>query len=188
MRILLATEGDSDQVIALRLLERHLGQVSVHPKSLLGRGVDVILRVASDCVRAAYFGHFDMLVVHFDMDDTLPRGSVRAGQSERWVEISSRITRTLSSLPEAHRRSPLKIVFMTPREAMDAWLSWGVEDGSGHGWELKNRHELKRKLYGDPPRGMTEKASGFVNDLIAQMQENKDWPVTLRWFVNELTA
>ena len=73
MRILLATEGGSDEVVAARLIERYLGKhVTVQRKRMPGRGVEVIRSVASDCTRAAYFGHYDLLVVHFDMDDTLP--------------------------------------------------------------------------------------------------------------------
>lgn len=77
MRVLLATEGESDEVVAQSLLNSQFGEVSIHPKSIPGRGVDIILR---------------------------------------------------------------------------------------------------------------EKAAGLADCLIAQMQENEDWPVTLRWFLNELTA
>lgn len=127
-----------------------------------------------------------MLVVHFDMDDTLPDRFVLAEQSDRWIEISSRINTTLASLPEAHRSSQLKIVLMTPREATDAWLTWGLKDESGPKWEFKDRHQLKRDLYGDPPRGMKDRAAILADRLIVQMQQNEDWPVTLRWFFDEL--
>ena len=147
----------------------------------------MILRVASDCVRAAYFGHFDLLVVHFDMDSTLPYEFVRGEQSDRWIEINSRIERTLESLPNAHRSSQLKIVLMTPREATESWLAWGNENESGLKWERKDRHHLKRRLFGNPPRGMVQKAEVLVKELIAQMETNSDLPVTLRWFVNELS-
>ena len=189
MRILLATEGGSDEVVAHRLIERYLGNnVTIQRKRMPGRGVDVIRRVAADCTRAAYFGHFDTLIVHFDMDDTLPGGFTDATQSSRWNDIRSRMTTTLAGLPEAYRTSELKMALMTPSQATEAWLSWGREDESGEKWECKDRHDLKRRLFGSPPRGMEAKAEALVPELIAQMEANDDWPVTLRWFVDELTA
>jgi hypothetical protein len=189
VRILLATEGGSDEVVAHRLIDRYLGNnVTIQRKRMPGRGVDVIQRVAADCTRAAYFGHFDILIVHFDMDDTLPGGFADATQSSRWNDIRSRITTTLASLPEAHRTSELKMALMTPSQATEAWLSWGREDESGRKWEHKNRHDLKRRLFGNPPRGVVAKSEALAPELIAQMEANDDWPRTLRWFVDELTA
>ena len=59
---------------------------------------------------------------------------------------------------------------MTPSQATEAWLSWGREDEAGR-----------------PPRGTVAKAETLTTELIAQMEANDDWPMTLRWFVNELT-
>ena len=168
-------------------MERYLGSVTIQPKNLPTRGVDAIQRIAADCARAAYFGHFDLLVVHFDMDDTLPRGFIDAAQSSRWIRVRSRIANTLSSLPEAHRTAELQTVLMTPSQATEAWLSWGRENDAGSRWESEDRHDLKRKLFGNPPRGTVAKAETLATELIAQMEANSDWPVTLRWFVDELT-
>ena len=77
---------------------------------------------------------------------------------------------------------------MTPSQATDAWLSWGREDEAGRLWEHRDRHDLKRKLFGNPPRGMVAKAETLATELIAQMEANDDWPMTLRWFVEELTT
>ena len=188
MRVLLATEGRSDEVVAQRLIKRYLGNVSIQPKSLPARGLDAIQRIAADCARAAYFGHFDLLVVHFDMDDSLPSGFMDPYQSSRWSQIRSRIASTLTSLPEAHRTAELRTVLMTPSQATEAWLSWGREDQAGSVWESEDRHDLKRKLFGNPPRGMVAKAETLATELIAQMKANNDWPVTLRWFVDELST
>ena len=76
---------------------------------------------------------------------------------------------------------------MTPSQATEAWLSWGREDEAGRQWEHKDRHDLKRNLFGNPPRGMVAKAETLATELIAQMEANDGWPVTLRWFVDELT-
>lgn len=189
MRILLAAEGGSDEVVARRLIERYFGKnVTIDRKGMPGRGVDAIRRVASDCMRAAHFGHYDLVVVHFDMDDTLPADFTDPAQSSRWNQIRSQMTTTLSSLREAYRTSELKMALMTPSQATEAWLSWGREDESGRRWEHRSRHDLKQKLFGNPPRGMVAKAEALAPELIAQMEANDDWPRTLRWFVDELTA
>ena len=52
------------------------------------------------------------------------------------------------------------MALMTPSQATEAWLSWGREDESGEKWERKDRHNLKRRLFGNP----------LVPELIAQME------------------
>ena len=124
-----------------------------------------------------------MLVVHFDMDDTLPDGFTYARQSTRWIDINLRIGNTLASLTHTSRSAKLKVVLMTPRRAVEAWLSWGRNNKSGRMWEGEDTRILKRQLFGNPPRRVPEKAGVYTRDLIAQMHKNDDWPVTLRWFV-----
>ena len=89
--------------------------------------------------------------------------------------------------PRSTSTAELQTVLMTPSQATEAWLSWGREDEAGRLWEHKDRHDLKRKLFGNPPRGTVAKAETLTTELIAQMEANDDWPMTLRWFVNELT-
>ena len=60
---------------------------------------------------------------------------------------------------------------MTPSQATEAWLSWGREDEAGR-----------------PPRGTVAKAETLTTELIAQMEANDDWPMTLRWFVNRTSG
>lgn len=188
MRILLAAEGRSDEEVARRLIRQYLGPNTIESKSLPARGLPVILRLVPDFVRAACSGHYDLLVVHFDMDDTLPDGFIRADQSKRWCDVKTRIDTTLASLTGAQRRGELKIVLMTPRQATEAWLSWGRKNESGLKWEGKDARDLKRALFGNPPRRVVGKTKRLACELIAQMHENDDWPVTLRWFVDELNG
>ena len=183
MRVLLATEGPGDEEVAARLITRCLGPVTIKSMSLPAPGLLAILRQVSDFVRAAYFGHYDLLVVHFDMDDTLPNGFTYARQSTRWIDINLRVGNTLASLTHPSRRTKLKIVLMTPRRAVEAWLSWGLNNQSGRKWEDRDTRILKRQLFGNPPRRVPEQTELYARDLIAQMQKNDDWPVTLRWFV-----
>ena len=188
MRVLLATEGPGDEEVAARLIRRCLGPVTIKPMSLPARGLPAILRQVSDFVRAAYFGHYDLLVVHFDMDDTLPDGFTYARQSTRWIDINLRIGDTLAGLTHPSRSAKLKIVLMTPRRAVEAWLSWGRNNKSGRMWEDGDTRILKRQLFGNPPRNVVRRAKRLACELIAQMQKNDDWPVTLRWFVDELSG
>lgn len=186
MRILLATEGPSDEVVAQHLLEHVLGQVTVERKRFPARGFPIVYRLIGEFVRAGHFGHFDLLVLHFDLDNTLPDDFTNVSQSPRWNEIQSRIDETLTKLPTAHRNVELKIALMTPCKATEAWLAWGREDDKGRKWERKDHHTLKRQLFGEPPRRLVEKARVLVSELTNQMEANDDWPATLRWFVDEL--
>ena len=89
MRVLLFTEGPGDEEVAAQLIRWCLGPVTIESKSLPAHGLPAILRQVSDFVRAAHIGHYDLLVVHFDMDDTLPDGFTYARQSTRWIDINS---------------------------------------------------------------------------------------------------
>lgn len=187
MRILLAAEGLSDEVVARRLIERYVDQVEIDPKKLSKRGLPAIQRLASDFVRAGYFGYYDLLVVHFDMDDTLADGSTHPSESDRWRAIKSTVDSTLDHL----RRSPrpggrVKVVLMTPKQATEAWLSWARDNESGRKREGMDRRALKRELFGNPPRSVVTEVQTLAISLIDQMQENDDWPVTLKWFVDDL--
>ena len=139
--------------------------------------------MVSDCIKRGYSGNYDILVIHFDMDDTLPDGFTFARQSTRWIDINLRIGNSLAGLTHPSRSTKLKIVLMTPRRAVEAWLSWGLNNESGRKWEDGDTRILKRQLFGNPPRRVPEKTELYARDLIAQMQKNDDWPVTLRWFV-----
>jgi hypothetical protein len=186
MRILLATEGPSDEVVAEQLIRNDLGAVSIDRKRFPARGFSVVERLIDVFVRAGQFGHYDLLVVHFDLDDTLPRNFTSLSQSKRWTGIQTRIIDTLASLPSANRLIPLKTLLMTPCRATEAWLAWGREGGSGRTWENADRRDLKRRLFGDPPRQLVEKSHVLASELIAQMGGNEDWPMTLKTFVDDL--
>lgn len=165
------------------MIMQYLRQVELTLITFPSRGLEVIERMVPDCIKRGYSESYDMLVIHFDMDDTLPNGFVRADQSRRWRDIKTRIDKTLADLTGAQRRDELKVVLMTPRRAVEAWLSWGRKNESGRMWEGKHTRNLKRELFGNPPRRVVKKTERLALDLIAQMHENDDWPVTLRWFV-----
>src|SRR5262245_30685197 len=59
MRVLLATEGESDQVVAQVLIRKANPEAEIVPKSFPARGIQVVLRLLPDTVRAAHFGFFD---------------------------------------------------------------------------------------------------------------------------------
>jgi hypothetical protein len=183
MRVLLATEGDSDEVVADRLVRHLCLGAQFDPKRFPARGFPVVRRLMPDVVRAAYYGFYDLLVVHFDLDTTLPAGFQCVVESPRWQEIRSLIDATLASLPDIRRPGPLVAVLMAPCQSTDAWLTWGRDNAKGRDWEARSRHELKHRLYGLPPRKIVEKSRKLVEELLAQMQASDQWPQSLRDFV-----
>jgi hypothetical protein len=56
----------------------------------------------------------------------------------------------------------------------------------GPKWEREDRHTLKRKLFGNPPRKLIEKATAYASRLIEQMKVCEKWPRSLRAFQNAL--
>jgi hypothetical protein len=188
MRILLATEGESDEIVAQRLLIRSFPAATIEPKRFPARGFPVVLRLLPQIVRGAYFGHYDLLVVHFDLDSSLSPPFREVNQSGRWQEIRSNIDMVLSQLKPIGRESPLHSCLMTPCQSTDAWLAWAEENGVGESWEEQSRHELKHKLFGNPPRQIRKKAEALAGKLIAQMSSNASWPKSLVNFVEGLES
>jgi len=189
MRILLATEGESDEIVAERLLRSIIPGSQIQPKRMHARGYGVVRRLLADIVRAAHFGHFELLIVHFDLDDTLLESHEHVQESERWVEIRNEVDKLLSQLGStAGRVSPVHAIFMAPAQSTDAWLRWAMMDGDGSKWETKDRHTLKRAVFGNPPRKLVEQARVFADRLLVQMSECGQWPRSLRDFHNALES
>lgn len=188
MRILLATEGDSDEAVAEGILRSLRPDANIDPKRFPARGLSVVLRLLPDTVRAAHFGFYDLLIVHADLDDTLPAGASTVQESPRWRELESLLTATLVSLPNCNRPKPLLWTLMTPDQSTDAWLCWGCEGGNGREWERKSRHDLKARLYGTPAIGMVQQARGFTQSLLAQLAGNPHRPLSLGEFIADLAV
>lgn len=190
MRILLASEGESDEVVAHGLIKKANPDAEIVAKRFPARGIAVVQKLLPDTVRAAHFGFFDLLIVHFDLDDTLPAHSLSVRASSRWEAIDKAIPATLTTLKgwqQVSRTGPLRHLLMAPSQAMDNWLAWGQEGGNGRDWERKSRHDLKSKLYGKPPIGMIEKAMQYTPSFLQQMDNNTDWPLSLREFWDALS-
>lgn len=188
MRILLVTEGESDEPVAVRLIRHVFADASVLAKSLPARGIAVVARQVEIWVRAAYFGHFDLLVIHFDLDDSISANFHDVSESKRWQEIRAAVDKVLESLPRSVRVNDLCVALMSPCQSTEAWLAWGIEDKDGRGWEKAQRHTLKTKLFGDPPRGLIRKAEVMAEKLIGQMAVNEKWPQSLRNFMDHLRS
>jgi hypothetical protein len=190
MRILLTAEGESDEIVAARLVQNVFPDAEIQPKRLPARGIVVVRRLLTDIVRAAHFGHFELLVVHFDLDDTFLDVHQQVGESERWLAMRNEVDDLLTKLltNTAGRKAPLHVVFMTPAQSTDAWLRWAVLNRDGKRWESKGRHTLKRELYGNPPRGLVRKCVAYVDRLIQQMVECGQWPRSLRDFQDAMEA
>lgn len=190
MRILLTAEGESDEVVASQLVRNVFPTAEIQSKRLPARGITIVSRLLTDIVRAAHFGHFELLVVHFDLDDTLLDIHQHVSECERWRDIRKDVDDLLTNklTNTRGRKVPLYVIFMTPAQSTDAWLRWAVMNGDGTRWEKKDRHTLKRELYGTPPRGLVKKSVAYVDRLVQQMVECHQWPRSLRDFQDALDA
>jgi hypothetical protein len=190
MRILLAAEGESDEIIASRLVLNVFPKAEIQPKRLPARGITVVRRLLTDIVRAAHFGHYEVLVLHFDLDDTLLDVHQHVAESDRWQAIRKEVDDLLNKLlvNNSGRKAPLHTIFMTPAQSTDAWLRWAVLNRDGKRWERKDRHTLKRDLYGNPPRGLIRKCVAYVDRLVQQMHLCDQWPRSLRDFQDMLES
>jgi hypothetical protein len=186
MRILLATEGESDEVVAGAIVRKLNPEAVIDPKKFPARGFQTVLRLLPDLVRAAHFGFYDLLTVHFDLDETLPSGALSVAESPRWRKIQTMATSTIQTLRDCNRPAPLRVALMAPCQSTDAWLGWGLEGGDGLTWEARSRHDLKTKLYGRPPLIMADKAREYSQALLNQLDANSAWPLSLREFWSKL--
>ncbi len=186
MRVLVAAEGESDELVAERILLDVDDAMSIVRKKFPSRGFAVVKRSIDTLVRAAHYGLFDVLVVHFDLNNSLPAGWKEVSESPRWKEIHALIQDVLPRLTPVNRDRELATVLMTPCKSTEAWLTWARHNEDGQTWESKDRHLLKRQLFGDPPRGMIRKSEQLSEQLITQMHTGASWPKTLVRFVNDL--
>ncbi|EYF07665.1 hypothetical protein [Chondromyces apiculatus] len=71
-RFLLATEGPVDDVVlgALCATWCGLAAADIDRKVFPARGIEQVLRLVPEVVRAAHFGHYDALLIHADADET----------------------------------------------------------------------------------------------------------------------
>jgi hypothetical protein len=122
MRILLATEGESDEIVAGALIRRFHPAAAIDPKRFPARGFPTVQRLLPDVIRAAHFGFYDLLAVHFDLDDTLPTGARSVAESPRWQEIHTIVVSTIPALKECNRPAPLRAVLIST--ALSAILAW----------------------------------------------------------------
>jgi hypothetical protein len=188
MRILLATEGESDEIVARAIIGRIHPKASIDPKRFPARGFPIVQRLMTDVVRAAHFGFYDLLTVHFDLDDTLPSGARSVAESPRWQGIQTILVSTIPTLRDCNRPAPLRAVLMAPCQSTDAWLCWGIEGGEGTHWEARSRHDLKAKLYGRPPLMIIERARTYTQTFLDQLNKNSNWPSSLREFWTNLAS
>ncbi len=186
IRILLAAEGESDEIIAESLIKLSWTQVEIVRKHFPARGIAMVRKTIPTLVKAAHFQGYDALVVHFDLDDTVPANFCNVNESPRWQEINGKITETISRLKDVHRERPVTWTLMTPAQATEAWLIWGRDNQDGTKWESMNRHLLKEKLFGQPPRKIVETTTELSPSLINQLGGESKRPRSLEQFLESL--
>ena len=182
MRILLMGEGDSDEIVADALIHRSYPDAVITPKRFAARGFQVVWRSIPTLVRAAHFGFFDVLVIHFDINGTLLPDFGSVTESKRFQNISMSVSESHNSLPDPGRTHALRTVLMAPCQSVEAWLGWGGEGGDGNLWERKAQKDLKKYLFGEPALNIVEKSKLRIPELISQMVGNPEWPISLREF------
>jgi hypothetical protein len=190
IRVLLATEGPSDDVVIKSILTGIFGLVQIDTKSFTSRGISVVMKAVPNVVRAAHFGYYGILVIHFDLNGT---HNISRDQdvtiATRRIEVEKIIVETKKELRSIPRAYDTSILLATPCQSTDAWLCWGNEGGKGVEWEKIERHSCKTRLYGDPPRSTTEKALQYVPNLISRAtQESEAMPISLRTLLSEVQS
>jgi hypothetical protein len=186
VRVLLATEGSSDEVVATSLIQHISPGSDIVPKQFASRGIETILRSIPTLVQAAHYQNYDVLVVHVDLNGTYDQTAPSLSLNTRCSDIYRDIANTIATLKAGVRPVPLRCVLMAPAQSTEAWLMWGNEDGNAAAWERTDRHWLKRQLYGDPPRGLRAKAAEHVIHLLERLQGSELRPQTLRFFLLDL--
>src|SRR5687768_14646512 len=137
MRVFLSTEGASDEVIAESLILSVDPFATIIKKTFTSRGFNVVRSLIPICVRAAHFGHFDALIVHFDLDATLPLGFNSVKESDRWQHAAQRVSDIQNALEMGGRTRGLATVFMAPCQSTDSWIDWALYGGDGQLCERK---------------------------------------------------
>lgn len=186
MRVLLAAEGESDEIVAEALIKSACADVDVVRKRFPARGIAVVRRSIPTLVRAAHFQGFDRLIVHFDLDDTLVATFQNASESPRWCDINSRISDLIPTLKDVNRGRPVVWTLMTPAPATEAWLIWGRDNRDGTFWESKNRHTMKESLFGRPPRNVVRVVRELIPSLLEQINGGSRKPRTLESFLRSV--
>jgi len=186
MRILLAAEGESDEIVAEALIKLIYSKAEIVRKRFPARGIEMVRRSIPTLVKATHYQRFDALVVHFDLDDTVPAVFESVCDSPRWQEICEKITKTIPSLKDVQRQRPVLWTLMAPAQATDAWLIWGRDNQDGTMWESKNRHTLKESLFGQPPRNIVETATTLSQSLLTQLDGESKKPRSLEQFLDSV--
>ncbi len=187
-RIFVATEGLTDEIVADRLIRRRFPNAVVNFKKFPSRGIDTVIKLTPAIVRAAHFGIYDILVIHFDLNGTLKSlPSKSPSDSPRWKEIDSFAMTTLNNLEMLPARPHiLRIAYMAPRESTEAWLAWGKNGHAGESWEGMPRQTLKEGLFGSPPIPSKQVVLSLADAILTQMDINSKWPLSLSAFIESL--
>ena len=173
-RILVATEGTTDEAVADRLIRRQFPNAMVNFKKFPSRGIDTVIALTPAIVRAAHFGIYDILVILFDLNGTLKASSSKEpSNSQRWKKIDSLATTTLEVLAMLPARAHiLRIVYMAPVESTEAWLAWGKNGRAGASWEAMPRWSIKVGLFGTPPIPTKQMVLEMADSILSQMDIN----------------
>ncbi len=187
-RVLLATEGPSDEVVisALCVEWRACTKDDLTIKRFPARGIAQVLRLVPDIVRGAHFGYYDLLVVHADADATPDHVTGHDAPACRTCILGKAAYTTLAGLPPRDGMAPLSVAIAIPKQTTDAWLLWGRDDGDAGKLEMLDRHEVKRRVFGAAMAGHAKLARALIPALLTRIRAAEPLPPSLSRFRGSL--
>ncbi len=178
---------DETVIEALCIRSRHPTEDEITRKSFPARGITQVFRLLPDIVRAAHFGYYDILVLHADVDNTPNHVPGHENAECRGCMLTATVQSATHALGPRTGMGPILTVLALPRQATDAWLLWGREDGDGAKLEAMDRHHVKHLVFGDTKYGHTAMAVELVKPLLARLDAAEVPPPSLYGFLARLT-
>src|SRR5262249_31628210 len=145
-------------------------------KQFPARGIDQVLRLAPDIVRAAHFGYYDALLIHADADATPDHVAGHQEQRCRTCMLQAAVDATLKRVGARRGMAPLTVLIAIPKQTTDAWLLWGRDDGDGRMVEEIARHELKRRVFEGERFNHHLRAQAMVPSLLSRLRAEDQAP------------
>jgi hypothetical protein len=171
-RFLLATEGHVDEVVlsALCVEWRGLAANDIELKQFPARGIDQVLRLAPELVRAAHFGYYDVLLIHADADATPAHVAGHEEPRCRTCMLRTMVDTTLERVGGRQGMAPVTVVLAIPKQTTDTWLLWGRDNGDGKRIEEIARHEVKHRVFEGERFNHRVRAQAMVPSLILRLR------------------
>lgn len=167
-RFLIATEGPVDEVVIHALCEAWCAPSAIDEKRFPARGIEQVMRLVPDIVRAAHFGYYDVLVIHADADATPEHVHGHDEADCRTCRLRTKVSLVLEQVGSREGMAPLLVVVAIPKQTTDAWLLWGRDNGDGRRVEQMSRHEVKARVFEGARFDQVARARVLVPSVLAR--------------------